>query len=69
MQNNPESNKSVNKEYESSNGWEDVANLVKESWNKEVDHATEHATDFYLLWTSQETLIIVDRSLSQKTKK
>lgn len=47
MQNNPESNKSVNKEYEPSNGWEDVANLVKESWNKETDHATEHATDFY----------------------
>ena len=47
MQNNPESNKSVNKEYEPSNGWEDVVNLVKESWNKETDHATEHATDFY----------------------
>ena len=47
MQNNPESNKSVNKEYESSNGWEDVAKLAKESWNKESDHATDYAADFY----------------------
>ena len=47
MQNNPESNKSVNREYKSSNEWEDVAKLVKESWNKEVDHATDYAADFY----------------------
>ena len=43
MQNNPESNKSVNREYK----WEDVAKLAKESWNKESDHATDYAADFY----------------------
>ena len=42
MQNNPESNKSVNREYKSSNEWEDVAKLAKESWNKESDHATDY---------------------------
>ena len=47
MQNNPESNKSVNREYKSSNEWEDVAKLAKESWNKESDHATDYAADFY----------------------
>lgn len=46
MQNNPESNKSVNREYKSSNEWEDVAKLAKESWNKESDHATDYAADF-----------------------
>ncbi len=47
MQNNPESNKSVNENFESSNEWEDVAKLAKESWNKESDHATDYAADFY----------------------
>lgn len=47
MQNNPESNKSVNREYKSSNEWEDVAKLAKEFWNKESDHATDYAADFY----------------------
>jgi hypothetical protein len=47
VQNNPESNKSVNREYKSSNEWEDVAKLAKESWNKESDHATDYAADFY----------------------
>lgn len=47
MQNNPESNKSVNREYKSSNEWEDVAKLAKESWNKESDHATDYVADFY----------------------
>lgn len=47
MQNNSESNKSVNREYKSSNEWEDVAKLAKESWNKESDHATDYAADFY----------------------
>lgn len=47
MQNNPESNKSVNRGYKSSNEWEDVAKLAKESWNKESDHATDYAADFY----------------------
>ena len=47
MQNNPESNKPVNREYKSSNEWEDVAKLAKESWNKESDHATDYAADFY----------------------